>query len=211
MTETAQEAEKWQKKMEKRDALKAKEAEKEARKKEREALAVKRKNAPPHPPYKDMIIEAIEELKEPRKGVSAPAIKKYIVNKYKVVEPDHHLKMALKTGLEKETFELVKKSYKLGPNAPKKKKKTTEKGKKTTTTKKATTTTTTKKSSTKKTTGSKGKTTGTKASSTKKVAGSKGKKASSTKKVVGSKGKKASSTKKVAGSKGKAAGSKGKK
>ena len=150
------------------------------------------------PTNKEMAIEAITALKSGRKGVSHQAIGKYVRETYGV-EPNHHLKLALKNGVENGIFEKVTAgSYKLGPEA---KKKPAPKKKKaaTTTTKKATTTT--KKAGT---TTKKAGTTTKKATTTTKKAGT-----TTTKKAAaGSKGKKASSTKKAAGSKGKKAGSK---
>mmetsp|Transcript_414 Transcript_414/g.622 ORF Transcript_414/g.622 Transcript_414/m.622 type:complete len:206 (-) Transcript_414:78-695(-) len=78
---------------------------------------------PSHPPYKVMIIAAIRELKTPRKGVSSQAILKFIIGNYHL-DPGHHLKTALKNGVEKGYFiQVNRSSYKLGPKAKEKAKK----------------------------------------------------------------------------------------
>lgn len=75
-----------------------------------------------HPPHRQMAIEAITALKTPRKGVSQPAILKWIIFTYHT-DPGRYLLRTLKTGVENGTFEKMKGSYKLGPlSAPKKKK-----------------------------------------------------------------------------------------
>ena len=53
------------------------------------------KAKPSHPPYAEMAVKAIEELKE-RKGVSRAAIKKYIEANYKVEMKAHLVNKALK-------------------------------------------------------------------------------------------------------------------
>ncbi|RIA98162.1 hypothetical protein C1645_750785 [Glomus cerebriforme] len=97
------------------------------------AKSKKQASPPSHPKYEDMIRDAIVALKE-RKGSSRQAIKKYILNTYKL--PDNatttnRLKLAITRGVEKGTFsffngpsgtlKLVKKE------APKKEKKEVEK------------------------------------------------------------------------------------
>mmetsp|Transcript_37112 Transcript_37112/g.58417 ORF Transcript_37112/g.58417 Transcript_37112/m.58417 type:complete len:195 (-) Transcript_37112:123-707(-) len=132
------------------------------------------------PTYRDMAIEAITALKSGRKGVSAQAISKYIKETYKL-EPGHHLKLALKSGVEKGVFEKVTAgTYKLGPNAkPKAKKKAAPK----------------KAASAKKAAGTKKKAAPKKKAATtaKKAGGSKKKSAGA--KKAGSKGKKAAAKK----------------
>ncbi|KAJ1650040.1 hypothetical protein IWQ61_009049 [Dispira simplex] len=62
---------------------------------------------PEHPPYTDMIKEAIVTLKD-RKGSSRQAIKKYIVANYTVPEDivNRHIKAALGRGVESGLFVL---------------------------------------------------------------------------------------------------------
>ncbi|KAJ1651815.1 hypothetical protein IWQ61_007709 [Dispira simplex] len=62
---------------------------------------------PEHPPYTDMIKEAIVTLKD-RKGSSRQAIKKYIVTNYTVPEDivNRHIKAALGRGVESGLFVL---------------------------------------------------------------------------------------------------------
>lgn len=67
-----------------------------------------------HPPYKEMIMSAIDSLKE-RKGSSKTAIAKYIQSEYKDLPPTHnallahHLRRLKKQGV----LQMVMKSYKL--------------------------------------------------------------------------------------------------
>merc|ERR1711915_809766 len=82
-----------------------------------------------HPKYIDMIVSAIESLKE-RTGSSRQAILKYICANYKV-DPNKavvHVRMALKRGVEAGTIKTAKESgkgagsFKLGEKAVKPKK-----------------------------------------------------------------------------------------
>merc|ERR1711915_1003890 len=87
-----------------------------------------------HPKYIDMIVSAIETLKE-RTGSSRQAILKYICANYKV-DPNKavvHVRMALKRGVEVGTIKTAKESgkgagsFKLGEKAVKPKKPVTKK------------------------------------------------------------------------------------
>lgn len=63
-----------------------------------------------HPKMYDMLMEAVNELNE-RKGVSVPAIKSYITDKYKTFDQSkmkHLLKKALEKALELGTLVRVK-------------------------------------------------------------------------------------------------------
>ncbi|GBB97045.1 hypothetical protein RclHR1_02900008 [Rhizophagus clarus] len=73
------------------------------------AKSKKQASPPSHPKYEDMIRDAIVALKE-RKGSSRQAIKKYILNTYKL--PDNavttnRLKLAITKGVDKGIFSFV--------------------------------------------------------------------------------------------------------
>jgi len=118
----------------------------------------KRAAAPEHPPYKEMIKEAILALKD-RNGSSRPALKKYIKANYKGVDNDRFdslFNQSLKKGADSNEF-----SFPKGPSgtvklvkkeaAPKAKPAASATTKKTTTAKTATKSTTAKKPAAKKT------------------------------------------------------------
>jgi histone H1/5 len=72
--------------------------------------AVSKKSAPEHPPYKEMIKEAILALKD-RNGTSRPALKKYIKANYKGVDTDSFDRLfnaALRKGHETNEFAFPK-------------------------------------------------------------------------------------------------------
>ncbi|EEF47314.1 histone H1 [Ricinus communis] len=76
------------------------------------------KNSPPalnHPPYFEMISEAISTLKE-RTGSSQPAIAKFIEHKYKTQLPPNfkkQLSVQLKKFVKSEKLDKIKNSYKI--------------------------------------------------------------------------------------------------
>jgi len=72
--------------------------------------AASKKSAPEHPPYKEMIKEAILALKD-RNGTSRPALKKYIKANYKGVDTDSFDRLfnaALRKGHETNEFTFPK-------------------------------------------------------------------------------------------------------
>ncbi|CAB4413861.1 unnamed protein product [Rhizophagus irregularis] len=74
------------------------------------AKSKKQASPPFHPKYEDMIRDAIVALKE-RQGSSRTAIKKYILNTYKLRDnavTNNRLKMAIAKGVDKGTFSFVK-------------------------------------------------------------------------------------------------------
>jgi len=73
------------------------------------AKSKKQASPPSHPKYEDMIRDAIVALKE-RKGSSRQAIKKYILNTYKLPDnavTNNRLKLAITKGVDKGTFSFV--------------------------------------------------------------------------------------------------------
>merc|ERR1712226_346291 len=105
------------------------------------------KVGPSHPPYLQMIKDAIVEIGDTRKGSSRPAITKHLLAKYPDIDGEKsriYLRNAFRQGLKSEALVLARKegkgagSYKIaktGSEKPKKKageeKKTEEEGKKT--------------------------------------------------------------------------------
>merc|ERR1712114_111814 len=89
------------------------------------------KAAPEHPKYAEMIATAITTFKD-RTGTSRQAIKKYIMENYKVGDDDKrvgvYVKLALKKGVEAGTLKMARSSgkgagsYKIGEKAKKPKK-----------------------------------------------------------------------------------------
>ncbi|KAJ4839175.1 hypothetical protein Tsubulata_032048 [Turnera subulata] len=72
-------------------------------------------SSPPHPPYFEMISEAILALKD-RTGSSQPAIAKFVEDKYKKVLPENYkkvLSVQLKKFVKSERLVKVKNSYKI--------------------------------------------------------------------------------------------------
>jgi len=70
------------------------------------AKSKKQASPPSHPKYEDMIRDAIVALKE-RKGSSRQAIKKYILNTYKLPDiavTNNRLKLAITKGVDKGIF-----------------------------------------------------------------------------------------------------------
>lgn len=69
------------------------------------AAAPKKASASSHPPYKDMIKEAIFELKD-RNGSSRPALKKYIKANFGITSPqfENLFNAALKRGVTNGDF-----------------------------------------------------------------------------------------------------------
>jgi len=144
-----------------------------------------------HPPYKDMIKEAISQLKE-RNGSSRQAIKKYISSNFKGIKEsnfDTQFNAALKRGVTSGDFTQPK-----GPSGPVKLQKK-DATKSTTKAAKPVTDKTTKKAAPKKTTTNK-KTTTTTTSTTKAAAKPKPKAKSSTTTATAKKPKKPTTTEK---------------
>jgi len=75
----------------------------------------KKKTTTSHPPYKQMITEAIFEDKKWRQGTSRPVIFKYVQNTYDIDEEQirQHLTTALRRMIAEGTLEKVRGSYKL--------------------------------------------------------------------------------------------------
>ena len=89
---------------------KAEKATKPAKSPKKKATKVKSKTPQNHPHYRDMIKDALTNLKE-RGGSSRQAILKYIVKNFKVDDEksaNNHLKMALRAGVKNGTLKQSK-------------------------------------------------------------------------------------------------------